>query len=117
MQTQNRLFDDLARMANGALGAAAGVRGEIGGLFRQQFERVIRDMDLVTREEFEVVRAMAEKARMENEALSARLAALEGAGVAKPAPKKKPAAKVAAKAAAKPASRRRKAATPDGETA
>ena len=103
MQSQNRLFDDLARVANGALGAAAGIRGEVEGMFRQQFERIIRDMDLVTREEHEVVRAMAEKARLENEALAARLTALEAAltGTAPAAPK----------AAKKPAAPRRKAAS------
>ncbi|WP_439515242.1 accessory factor UbiK family protein [Oceanibaculum nanhaiense] len=77
MQSQNRLFEDMAKLASGALGAAAGIRGEMEALFRQQMERVLHEMDLVTREEFEVVRLMAEKARMENEALAARLAVLE----------------------------------------
>lgn len=87
MQSQNRLFEDMAKLASGALGAAAGIRGEMGVLFRQQMERLLHEMDLVTREEFEVVRLMAEKARMENEALAARLAALEEqiARAAKPA--------------------------------
>lgn len=111
MQSQNRLFEDMAKLASGALGAAAGIRGEMEALFRQQMERVLHDMDLVTREEFEVVRLMAEKARMENEALAARLAALEEQ-LAKAA---KPAAKPATPAAAPAAARRRpKRPTPAG---
>ncbi|MHA1601358.1 MAG: accessory factor UbiK family protein [Alphaproteobacteria bacterium] len=77
MQTQNRLLDDLARVATGALGVAAGMRGEIEARLRDQFERVLSRMDLVTREEFDAVKAMAAKARTEQEALHERLAALE----------------------------------------
>ncbi|MCH2394367.1 MULTISPECIES: accessory factor UbiK family protein [Oceanibaculum] len=101
MTAQNRLFEDMAKLASGALGAAAGIRGEMEALFRQQMERVLHEMDLVTRDEFEVVRLMAEKARAENEALSQRIAALEAQLVQ--AIKAKPAAKPAAK---KPAPRR-----------
>jgi len=110
MQSQNRLFEDMARLASGALGAAAGIRGEMEALFRQQMERVLHEMDLVTREEFEVVRMMAEKARTENEVLAARLAALEGqlAKMAKPAAKPaKPAATGPATGTAPGAPRRR----------
>ena len=75
MQTQNRFFDDLARVAGGAVGALGGVKGELESLFRQQFERILRDMDLVGRDEFEAVRAMAQQARMEQEMLAAQVAA------------------------------------------
>ena len=69
MQSQNRFFDDLARMAAGAAGALTGVRGEIEARFRDQLERVLAGMDLVSREEFEAVKAMAAKAREEQEIL------------------------------------------------
>ena len=74
---ENRILDDLAKVAASALGGVAGVRQEVEGRLRQQFERILANMDVVSREEFEVVRAMAAKARMEQEALAARLAALE----------------------------------------
>ena len=74
---ENRILDDLAKVAAGALGGVAGVRQEIEARLRQQFERVLANMDVVSREEFEVVKAMAAKARMEQESLAARLAALE----------------------------------------
>ena len=74
---ENRILDDLAKVAAGALGGVAGVRQEIEARLRQQFERILANMDVVSREEFEVVKAMAAKARMEQEALAARLAALE----------------------------------------
>jgi BMFP domain-containing protein YqiC len=73
----NRILDDLAKVAAGALGGVTGVRQEIEARLRQQFERVLANMEVVSREEFEVVRAMAAKARDEQEALAARLAALE----------------------------------------
>ena len=78
MQSQNRFFDDLARMAAGAAGALTGVRGEIEARFRDQLERVLAGMDLVSREEFEAARTMAAKAREEQEILLRRIAALEG---------------------------------------
>ncbi|MBR9972984.1 accessory factor UbiK family protein [Magnetospirillum sulfuroxidans] len=77
MQTQNPFFDDIARMAGGALGALSGVKAEIEALIRQQMERFMAGVDMVPREEFEVVRDMAIKAREENEALAKRLADLE----------------------------------------
>jgi BMFP domain-containing protein YqiC len=77
MQTENRLLDDLARAASGALGALAGVRGEIEAQLRSRLEAWLKAQNLVAREEFEAVKAMAAKARMENEALAARLAELE----------------------------------------
>ncbi|MGC2857267.1 accessory factor UbiK family protein [Novispirillum sp. DQ9] len=79
MQTQNRLFDDLARVAGGALGALTGLRDEIELLVRQRMERVLADMDLVPRDEFDAVKAMAAEARAENERLAARVAELEKA--------------------------------------
>ena len=86
MQSQNRVLDDLARVASGALGVAAGLREEVEARLREQFERVLSRMDVVSREEFEVVQAMAAKAREEQERLSERLAELEArlAAVEKP---------------------------------
>ena len=75
--TQTRIFDDLAKLMTNAAGAAQGVRREIDTLIQAQMERVLNNMDLVKRDEFEAVKAMAAKAREENDALSARLAALE----------------------------------------
>jgi BMFP domain-containing protein YqiC len=79
MQTQNRLLDDLARVASGVLGVAAGMRAEVEARLREQFERVLAQLDLVTREEFDAVKAMAVKAREEQEVLAAQLAKLETA--------------------------------------
>jgi BMFP domain-containing protein YqiC len=77
MAMDNRILDDLAKVAAGALSGVSGVRHEIEARLRQQFERVLANMEVVSREEFEVVRAMAAKARAEQETLAARLAALE----------------------------------------
>lgn len=77
MQTENRLFDDFARMAGGALNMLTGFKTEIEQVVRQQMEGWLSSMNLVTREEFETVRAMAAKARDEQEALLARIAQLE----------------------------------------
>jgi BMFP domain-containing protein YqiC len=77
MQSQNRFFDDMARVASGAVGALTGVRGEIEARLRDQLERVLAGMDLVSREEFEAVKAMAAKAREEQELLQHRIEALE----------------------------------------
>jgi BMFP domain-containing protein YqiC len=77
MQTENRLLDDLARVATGALGALTGMRDELEGRLREQFERILGRMNLVRREEFDAVQAMAAKARTEQEALAARVAELE----------------------------------------
>jgi BMFP domain-containing protein YqiC len=78
MQSQNRILDDLARAANGALGALGGLKAEIDQQVAAMVERVLRSQDLVTREEFEAVKEMAARAREENEALRARLDRLEG---------------------------------------
>ena len=77
MQTQKPFFDDLARLAGGAVNALSGVKTEVEQLVRQQFERLTSSMDLVSREEFEAVRAMAAKAREEQAVLAEKLAALE----------------------------------------
>jgi BMFP domain-containing protein YqiC len=77
MQTQKPFFDDLARVAGGALGALSGAKAEVEAMMRQQMERFLSSMDLVQREEFEVVRAMAAKAREEQLVLADRLATLE----------------------------------------
>jgi BMFP domain-containing protein YqiC len=82
MQTDNRLLDDIARAASGALGALAGVRAEIDSQIRALLDTWLKGQNLVTRDEFEAVKAMAAAARTENEALAARLATLE-AGLAK----------------------------------
>src|ERR1700736_832109 len=76
-QTTNRLFDEMARLMNDAAGVASGVRREFETVFRNQAERILRDLDVVKREEFEAVKEMARLAREENEALKARIAALE----------------------------------------
>ncbi len=77
MQTDNRLFDDLARVASGALSTLAGLREEIEMRIKERFERFAGEVNLVTREEFDAVKAMAAKAREEQEELAARVAALE----------------------------------------
>ena len=76
-QTSNRLLDEMARLMNDAAGVAQGVRREFDSLFRSQAERVLRDLDVVQREEFEAVKEMARLAREENELLRARVEALE----------------------------------------
>jgi BMFP domain-containing protein YqiC len=77
MQTENRLLDDLARMANGALNTLAGLREEVENRVRERVERMLADMDMVPREEFDAIKAMAQKARVEQEGLAARVAELE----------------------------------------
>ena len=77
MQSQNRFFDDLARVATGALGTLSGVKTEVEARLRDQLERVLAGMDLVSRDEFEAVKAMAAKARSEQEDLANRVAELE----------------------------------------
>ena len=75
--TSGRVFDEIAKIMTDAAGAADGVRREVEGMMRSQGERVLKDMNVVDREAFEAVKAMAEKARAENEALAVRVAALE----------------------------------------
>ena len=76
-QTNNRFFDEAARLMNDAAGVAQGVRREFDTLMRTQAERILSDLDVVRRDEFEAVKEMARLAREENEALKARIAALE----------------------------------------
>ena len=76
-QTSNRFFDEVAKLMNDAAGVASGARREFDTLMRTQAERILRDLDVVKREEFEAVKEMARLAREENEALTARIAALE----------------------------------------
>lgn len=76
-QTSNRILDEVAKLMTDAAGAAQGMRREMETLMRTQGERILRDMDVVAREEHEAVKAMAEKARAENERLAARVDELE----------------------------------------
>ena len=78
MQTENPFLDGLAKAFTNAAGAAQSVRAEIDTFVKQRLEKLVADMDFVPREEFEAVKAMAAKARSENERLEARIAALEG---------------------------------------
>jgi len=78
MRTDTRLLEDLARVAQGAAGAFAGLRDEIEARLKDHIDRVLARMNLVRREEFEAVKAMAAKARQGQESLAARVAALEG---------------------------------------
>ena len=98
-QTTSRFFDDIARLMTNAAGAAKGVRDEVETMFRTQAEKILRDLDVVQREEFEAVKEMAKKARNENDALKKRIAELEAAAASKPSAKK--AAPKAKKAAPK----------------
>jgi len=76
-QTTNRFLDEIARLMNDAAGVASGVRREVDAVFRTQADRILRELDVVKREEFEAVKDMARIAREENEGLKARIAALE----------------------------------------
>jgi hypothetical protein len=76
-QTSNRFLDEMARLMNDAAGVASGVRREFDTVVRNQADRILRDLDVVKREEFEAVKEMARLAREENEVLRARIDALE----------------------------------------
>ena len=108
-QTNNRFFDEVARLMNDAAGVATGVRREFDTVMRTQAERVLRDLDVVQREEFEAVKEMARLAREENEALRARIAALE-AKLGAPPPKG--GGLVGVRAAEPPPDRRRRSTCP-----
>lgn len=95
MQKDSRLFDDLARVAGGAMSSFGALRDEAEARLRDQLERILERMDLVRRDEFDGVREMAIKAREENALMAARLDALEGK--AKPAAKRKATRKAATK--------------------
>jgi len=126
MQTSNRVLDDLAKVAGGAVTTLVGIKGEVETLVRAQLERLVAGMDLVPREEFDAVKAMAAKARTEQEKLERRVAGLEAKlGQAKPkakskanprakpkaAPSAKAADRVSARSAGNPCTRRSKTAT------
>jgi len=89
MQTNNKVFDDLAKMAGGAVSTFVGVRDEFKAMVRQQAESLVMDMDLVTREEFEAMKSVAIKARTEQEKLEKRIALLESQLSARPSGPKK----------------------------
>jgi BMFP domain-containing protein YqiC len=76
-QTSNRFLDEFAKLLTDAAGAAQGMRRDVETLMKAQGERILREMDVVQREEFEAVKEMATKAREENERLEARIAELE----------------------------------------
>lgn len=80
MQTRNKFFDDMSQMMTNAMGVAQGAKDEAENAMKSLMDRWLADRDFVTREEFDAVRAMAQKAREENEALKARLDALDSAG-------------------------------------
>ena len=77
MQTRNKFFDDMSQLMTNAMGVAQGAKTEAETAMKGFVDRWLADRDFVTREEFDAVRAMAQKAREENDALSARLATLE----------------------------------------
>ena len=86
MPPSNRLFDDLARLVTDAAGAAQGVRREAETVVKAQAERLIRDLDIASREELDVLRDLVAGLRTQNEALAARVAALEAAKTGGSAP-------------------------------
>jgi hypothetical protein len=79
MQERNKMLDDISKLMTNAMGVAQGAKDEAENAFKSMVDRWLADRDFVTREEFDAVRAMAQKAREENEALKARLDALENA--------------------------------------
>jgi BMFP domain-containing protein YqiC len=95
-QSSNRILDEFARFMTDAAGVAKGVRSDVETVVRTQAEKVLRDLDVVHREEFEAVKEMAARARSENDALAARIAALEAAAGITPKPKA-PSSKTAAR--------------------
>ena len=99
MQSENKLFDDLARVASGAAGALVGARAELEEVFRQRIERFLAEADMVPRDEFEAIKAVAVKARESQEALEHRVEALEAeiAALKKPAKRRSPAKKASQK--------------------
>jgi BMFP domain-containing protein YqiC len=96
MPPSNRLFDDLARLMTDAAGAAQGVRREAETVVRAQVERLIRDLDVASREEVDVLRDLVTSLRTQNEALAARVAALEAKAGSSAGPSSGPSASAAA---------------------
>ena len=80
MQTRSKIFDDVGQLMTNAMGVAQGAKDEAENALKGMLDRWLADRDFVTREEFDAVRAMAQKAREENEALKSRLEALENSG-------------------------------------
>lgn len=78
MQTRNKIMDDISQLMTNAMGVAQGAKDEAETAMKSLMDRWLADRDFVTREEFDAVRTMAQKAREENEALKARIDALEG---------------------------------------
>jgi len=107
MQTTGRFFDDIARVASGAAGALSGVKDEVEALVKHRMERILADMDLVPRDEFEAVKEVAATARAEQEKLEARIAALEAALAGEPSPRKTAKKAAARKSASKTADKNR----------
>ena len=101
-QPTGRIFDELAKVLTNAAGAAQGVRDEVETVLRTQAERILNDLDVVQREEFEAVQETAARAREENERLAERIADLEAELAALKAKPKRPPAKPRAKAKPKP---------------
>lgn len=111
MQTSNRLLDDLAKVASGAASSLTGLKDDVQAVVRQQLQRLLDDADLVRRDEFEAVKAVAAKARGEQEKLESRVKALEKqlTGKSKTKAKAKPKAKAAPKTKTKAKPRAKKA--------
>lgn len=101
-KTDNKLFDEFAKMATGAVSAFAGVRGQIQSEIKTQINRFIAEMDFVPRDDFEIVESMAREARIQNEKLATRIAELEAHLGLKPKAKAEAKVKKAAKKAATP---------------
>ncbi len=111
-QTTGKIFDDIAKLMTNAAGAAQGVRREVDTMVRSQAERVLNDLEVVSRDEFDVAREMAVKAREENEALAARIDVLE-AKIAKLESSAAPKAPAKRSAARKPAAAKAAKKTPN----
>ena len=89
MQTSNSLLNDMAKVASGAVSAVTGLKGDAENALRRQVERVLADLELVTRDEFDAVKTLAANARAEQEKLEVRVKKLEAQLKAKKAPAKK----------------------------
>lgn len=112
MQTSNRIFDDLAKVANGAVATLTGVKDELEAMIRQQIERFLADGNLVPRDEFDAMAEVARNARAAQEKLEVRVAKLEAALADKAAAKTAKPRTAARKTTAKPAARKAPAAKP-----
>ncbi|MEQ8227418.1 MAG: accessory factor UbiK family protein [Rhodospirillales bacterium] len=110
MQTSNKILDDLAKVANGAVATMTGIKDEVEAMVRQQVERFLADGNLVPRDEFDAMAEVARNARAAQEKLEARVAKLEAALAANPAQKARKSATTAKKSTAKPAARKAPAA-------